>query len=71
MKITTMKTVKFFLVLFIAITLFSCGPSHDERRYQELQDSIELEIDRRELLERANRMLNTPDTTQAEVLKDE
>jgi hypothetical protein len=71
MKTTTMKSVKFFLVLFIAITLFSCGPSHDERRYHELQDSIQLELDRRELLERANRMFNAPDTTQAELPQDE
>jgi hypothetical protein len=35
----------------------ACGPSAEERRSQEIQDSIRLEQERQELIERANRIL--------------
>lgn len=57
MKKNTFKTLALIALSFIWFT--SCGPSAEERRQQEIKDSIQLEKDRRELLERANRMLDT------------
>ncbi len=48
--------------IFLSVTLFflilftSCGPSAEEKRIQEKEDSIRLENERRELIDRANRM---------------
>jgi hypothetical protein len=45
--------------ILIFILLVSCGPSAEEQRQQEIEDSIRLENDRRELIERANRMFES------------
>ncbi|MFN3556278.1 MAG: hypothetical protein ACK4VN_09975 [Bacteroidales bacterium] len=61
-----MKKFSFLIVLMLVVWVFvSCGPSAEERRQQEIEDSIKLEEDRRKLLERANTMFASPaDTTQ-------
>lgn len=56
-------TRSIFAFLFAIFILTSCGPSADQRRQQEIEDSIQLEKDRRELLERAGRMLESPAET--------
>ncbi|MBW6478381.1 MAG: hypothetical protein K0B37_03065 [Bacteroidales bacterium] len=53
-------------ILFLAIFFISCGPSSEEKRQQEIEDSIQLEKDRRELLERAGRLFETPSDTLSE-----
>jgi hypothetical protein len=53
-------------LLFAIFILTACGPSAEQRRQQEIEDSIQLEKDRRELLERAGRMLETPTKTAGE-----
>lgn len=52
-----------FLFLTISVLLTSCGPSAEEQRLQEIEDSIQLEKDRRELLDRAGRLFETPSDT--------
>ncbi len=55
------------LVLFLAAFLIpSCGPSAEERRQQEIRDSIQLEEDRRRLIERANEMFSPAETDKDE-----
>ena len=58
-----MKKVFAKLIFLPALAglLLSCGPSAEERRQQEIQDSIQLEEDRRNLLDRANHMLEGED----------
>ncbi len=52
------------LIQILTLTLLSsCGPSAEEQRQQEIEDSIQLEKDRRDLLERANRMFDAPADT--------
>jgi hypothetical protein len=53
-------------ILFLALLFVSCGPSAEERRQQEIEDSIQLEKDRRELLDRAGRLFETPSDTLSE-----
>ncbi len=57
---------RFFFSLLVTLGFFSgslifsgCGPSAEERRQAEIEDSLQLEKDRRELLERAGRMFDT------------
>lgn len=52
-------------IFVLSIFLYSCGPSAEEQRQQEIEDSLRLEKDRRELLERANRMFEV-DTLKGE-----
>ncbi len=52
-------------IFVLSLFLYSCGPSAEERRQQEIEDSLKLEQDRRELLDRANRMFEA-DTSAAE-----
>lgn len=48
------------LLLFgFSLLFYSCGPSSEEQRKQEIEDSLKLEQDRRELLERANKMMES------------
>lgn len=47
-----------FSFLTLGLLLSSCGPSAEERRQQEIRDSIKLEEDRRKLIERANEMFS-------------
>jgi len=56
-------TRSIFALLFAFFILTGCGPSADQRRQQEIEDSIQLEKDRRELLERASKMLESPTET--------
>jgi len=49
----------FAFVCLINALLVSCGSSADEQRQQEIRDSIKLEKDRKELLERANKLLES------------
>lgn len=50
-------------ILFLALFFISCGPSSEQKRQQEIEDSIQLEKDRRELLDRAGRLFETPSDT--------
>lgn len=54
-----------FVIIFTAITLTfaSCGPSAEQRRQQEIKDSLQLEKDRRDLLDRAGKVFETPADT--------
>lgn len=56
-----MKALKILLpaIAFFAIIFTACGPSKEQQRQQAIEDSIRLEEDRRNLLERANQMLET------------
>jgi hypothetical protein len=56
-----MKTpiFRFFsaMVISCSFLLYSCGPSSESQREQEIKDSILLEQERRELLNRASKVL--------------
>jgi len=52
-----------FVFIFLIIFLSACGPSAEERRQQEIEDSIQLEKERRELLDRAGRIFESPEDT--------
>ncbi|MFN2394606.1 MAG: hypothetical protein ABR597_02850 [Bacteroidales bacterium] len=52
--------------LFLVLLFVSCGPSAEEQRQQEIEDSLQLEKDRRELLDRAGRLFETPSDTLSE-----
>lgn len=52
-------------VFVLSLFLCSCGTSSEEQRQQEIQDSLRLEKERRELLNRANQMF------EADTLKGE
>ncbi|TVQ89304.1 MAG: hypothetical protein EA393_07110 [Bacteroidetes bacterium] len=52
-----------FVFIFFIMILSACGPSEEERRQQEIEDSIQLEKDRRELLDRAGRIFESPEDT--------
>jgi hypothetical protein len=58
--------IRIFAVLFLGIMASGCGQSKDERRQQEIEDSLQLEKDRRELLERANQMFDSKEETDSE-----
>ncbi len=60
-KIFSSTLVITFFVL--ALVLTSCGPSAEERRQQEIEDSLQLEKDRRDLLDRAGKVFETPADT--------
>ena len=53
-------------ILFLVLFFISCGPSSEQKRQQEIEDSIQLEKDRRELLDRAGRLFETPSDTLSE-----
>jgi hypothetical protein len=53
----------FALLLVIVFFMVSCGSSTNEQRQQEIRDSIKLEQDRKELLERANKLLESDGKT--------
>lgn len=56
------------LIAFCLALLFtSCGPSAEDRRRQEIEDSLKLETDRRQLLEKANSMILSPSDTTDQV----
>ncbi|GEM_PF-1782479 len=64
------KRFKFLCLCFIvALILSSCGPSAEERERQRTEDSLQLEIDRTELLDRANRMFESSDPEDDEALQ--
>ncbi len=56
-------------VFVLSLFLYSCGPSADEQRQQEIEDSLRLEKERRELLDRANQMFEA-DTLKGEDKED-
>ncbi len=64
--------ISFILFLFLApaLILSGCGPSSEERERQRVEDSLQLEADRRELLERANRMFESSDPEDDEAPND-
>lgn len=49
-----------FIFIALMVSLTSCGPSAEQRRQQEIEDSIQLEKERREALNRASRIFETP-----------
>ncbi len=61
-----------FLMIFSFVILLSCGPSAQSRRDNEVQDSLELEQERKELLNRANKILEngTTETEETSVQPD-
>ncbi len=52
-RVTRIVTLSVFV---LSLLMYSCGTSSEERRQQEIEDSLRLEKERRDLLERANRM---------------
>ena len=56
-----MKTtfVRFLSIVMVATLtmMYSCGSSSESQREQEINDSIKLEQERRELIDRANKVL--------------
>ena len=50
-------------LIIASLIMISCGPSQEEIRQQEIKDSIQLEADRKDLLDRANRMFDRDETT--------
>ena len=56
-----------FLFLFI-LSLTSCGPGAEQREQQRIEDSLRLDMERRELLERTGRMLDSISTPPADTL---
>lgn len=54
-----------FIIIFPALilTFTSCGPSAEQRRQQEIEDSLQLEKERRDLLDRAGKVFETPADT--------
>lgn len=65
-----MQYLKVFVSIVLFATLMACGPSAEERRQQEIADSLQLEQDRVDLLERANRLLESAGGT-ADAKKDD
>ncbi len=58
-----------FTFLFIFLVLLSaCGPTAEQQEKQRLQDSIRLDEERRELLERTGRMLDSIRPAHADTL---
>lgn len=58
-----MKTI-LLLAMFVLI-LFGCGPSAEEKRQQQIKDSIEAEADRNKAIEEVELFLNaTSDSTE-------
>lgn len=50
----------FLLLLFVAPSFFGgCGPSDRERRQQAIEDSLKLDQERRQLLERTGEMIDS------------
>jgi PBP1b-binding outer membrane lipoprotein LpoB len=53
------KRINILLITVVLLILAGCRTSSDERRGQGVNDSIKLDDERRELIERANRMLES------------
>jgi hypothetical protein len=49
------------LIIFFILFFPACKPASEERRKQEVQDSVRIDEERRQLIERANRMLENQD----------
>jgi hypothetical protein len=68
------KKFKFITIALSAVFLFTglaCNrPSSDDRRQSETQDSIRLEQERQDLIERANRMLEGRDQEDNQDVED-
>lgn len=60
------------LMIFSLIMLVSCGPSAQSKRDDEVQDSLEMEQERLELLDRANKILenNTSESEENRLQSD-
>lgn len=58
-------------VFVLSLFLYSCGTSSEEQRKQEIEDSLRLEKERRELLDRANRMFETDTLKDADKVEAE
>lgn len=63
------KLLRFFSIVISLILMYSCGPSSESQRDQEISDSIRLDQERKELLERANKVLESSpkDTVNTEI----
>jgi PBP1b-binding outer membrane lipoprotein LpoB len=53
------KRINILLITVVLLILAGCRTSSDERSGQGVNDSIKLDDERRELIERANRMLES------------
>jgi hypothetical protein len=63
------RLLALFIFLFLLILSFtSCGPSAEQREQQRIEDSLRLDMERRELLERTGRMLDSISTPPADTL---
>jgi hypothetical protein len=63
------RLLALFTFLFLLILSFtSCGPSAEQREQQRIEDSLRLDMERRELLERTGRMLDSISTPPADTL---
>ncbi len=60
-----------FIFTALMVSLTSCGPSAEQRRQQEIEDSIQLEKERREAINRASRIFETPAENNDEVADDD
>ncbi|MEE4176101.1 MAG: hypothetical protein V2I46_01190 [Bacteroides sp.] len=60
---------RFFLILFaFAVLTNACGPSSSEQEKQRLEDSIQLDLERQQLLERTEQMLDSSHAPTADSL---
>lgn len=69
MKNNLIKLYSFLLILSF-VSLISCGPSSEGNRENEIRDSLEMEQERKELLDRANKILET-NSTETEENRDQ
>lgn len=68
MKIRILK-FRLFLVLFVFVLVtYACGPTAREREELRLEDSIELDQERRQLMERTGQILDSSQTQVADTL---
>jgi hypothetical protein len=60
--------VSFAFLFIFFIFLSACGPTAEQQEKQRLEDSIRLDEERRELLERTGRMLDSISAAPADTL---
>ncbi len=54
-----MKRIGLMICAIVMMACISCGPSAEEREKQRIEDSLKLEKERIELLEKANLLLDS------------
>ncbi len=66
-----MLSFLFGFVLLFSVAFTSCGPSAEEQRKQEIEDSLRLEEERRQLLDRANQMMDKKEEDEQKATREE